>query len=151
MCKLKKKKIQMNLFTKQKQTHRHRKQIYGNRRGKGWGINQEFGITIYKIDNKDLLYSTGNCIQYLVINCNGKEKKRKGREGTNGIKVIVKAQYSKITRKRYEWRDHSYKGQLSPDPLVVAAEFTIKIMKLQFQGPSYYRSLSSPSPIFLYM
>ena len=35
----KKKKIQMNLFTKQKQTHRHRKQIYGNRRGKGGGIN----------------------------------------------------------------------------------------------------------------
>ena len=27
----------MNLFTKQKQTHRQRKQIYGNQRGKGWG------------------------------------------------------------------------------------------------------------------
>ena len=27
--------IQMNLFTKQKQTHRHRKQIYGYQRGKG--------------------------------------------------------------------------------------------------------------------
>ena len=26
--------IQMNLFTKQKQTHRHRKQIYGYQRGK---------------------------------------------------------------------------------------------------------------------
>ena len=25
----------MNLFTKQKQTHRHRKQTYGNQRGKG--------------------------------------------------------------------------------------------------------------------
>ena len=25
----------MNLFTKQKQTHRHRKQIYGYQRGKG--------------------------------------------------------------------------------------------------------------------
>ena len=29
--------IQMNLFTKQKQTHRHRKQIYGFQRGKGVG------------------------------------------------------------------------------------------------------------------
>ena len=26
--------IQMNLFTKQKQTHRHRKQMYGYQRGK---------------------------------------------------------------------------------------------------------------------
>ena len=30
-------------------------------------------ITIYKIDNKDLLCSTGNYIQYLVITYNGKE------------------------------------------------------------------------------
>ena len=30
--------IQMNLFTKQKQTHRHRKQIYGYQRG-GRGVN----------------------------------------------------------------------------------------------------------------
>ena len=29
-----KKKIQMNLFTKQKQTHRHRKQTYGYQKGK---------------------------------------------------------------------------------------------------------------------
>ena len=28
--------IQMNLFTKQKQAHKHRKQIYGYQRGKGW-------------------------------------------------------------------------------------------------------------------
>ena len=27
----------MNLFTKQKQTHRHRKQPYDNQRGKQWG------------------------------------------------------------------------------------------------------------------
>ena len=34
------KKIQMNLFTKQKHTHRHRKQTYGYQRGKaGGGIN----------------------------------------------------------------------------------------------------------------
>ena len=35
----KKKIIQMKLFTKQKQTHRHGKQTYGYQRGKGWGIN----------------------------------------------------------------------------------------------------------------
>ena len=29
--------IQMNLFTKQKQTHRHRKQTYDYQREKGWG------------------------------------------------------------------------------------------------------------------
>ena len=28
---------QMNLFTKQKKTHRHRKQIYDHQRGKGEG------------------------------------------------------------------------------------------------------------------
>ena len=28
--------------------------------------------TIYKINNKDLLYSTGNYIQYLIITYNGK-------------------------------------------------------------------------------
>ena len=33
-----KKMIQMNLFTEQKQTHKHRKQTYGYERGKG-GIN----------------------------------------------------------------------------------------------------------------
>ena len=38
----------MNLFTKQKQIHRHRKQIYGYQRGSG-EINQEFGINIYTL------------------------------------------------------------------------------------------------------
>ena len=45
--------IQMNLFTKQKQTHRHRKQTYGYQRGKGrrdnlgaWG--QQVHTIIYK-------------------------------------------------------------------------------------------------------
>ena len=41
-------------------------------------INQEFGINIYtllyikQINNKDLLYNTGNSAQYLVIIYNGK-------------------------------------------------------------------------------
>ena len=46
----------------------------------GGEINEEFGINIYthrvyEINNKDLLYSTGNYIQYLAINHKGKNKK----------------------------------------------------------------------------
>ena len=43
----------------------------------GGGINQEFGINRYtgSYDNKELLYSTKNYIQYLIINYNGIEKK----------------------------------------------------------------------------
>ncbi len=72
----------MNLFTKQNQTHRHRKQTYGDKGGKTRGeTNQEFGIIRYKLlDIKQInksgpLYGTGNYIQYLVIN--HMEKKRK--------------------------------------------------------------------------
>ena len=42
-------------------------------------MDWEFGIRRYKllyiqwINNRDLLYNTGNHIQYLVINHNGKE------------------------------------------------------------------------------
>ena len=45
-------------------------------------INQEFGVSRYKllyskqVNNKVLLYSTGNYIQYLVINYNGKESEK---------------------------------------------------------------------------
>ena len=46
-----KKKIQVNLFTKQKETHRHRKPTYGYQRGKGGsgGIKWEIGIDIYTL------------------------------------------------------------------------------------------------------
>ena len=72
----------MHLFTKLKQTHRHRKQTYGYQRGKGGWINQEFGINRYtpldikQVNNKDLLYSTGNYIQYIIITYNGKESEK---------------------------------------------------------------------------
>ena len=48
----------MNLFSKQKETHRHRKQTYGyqSEKGDGGGINQEFGVNrytlLYKIDKQ---------------------------------------------------------------------------------------------------
>ena len=39
-----KKMIQMNLFTKQKQTHKHRKQTYDYQRGKGRGGSDKLGL-----------------------------------------------------------------------------------------------------------
>ena len=76
--------IQINLFTKQKQTHRQRrKKNLRLPEGKGGGgINQEFGFGRYtvlyikQIKNKVLLYSTGNYIQYLVITYYGKESEK---------------------------------------------------------------------------
>ena len=71
---------QMNLFMKQKQTHGHREQTCGCQgRGDGGGKNWEFGVSGCKllyigwINNKVLLYSTGNYIQYPIKNHNGKE------------------------------------------------------------------------------
>ena len=50
--------------------------------GDGGGVEWEFGVSRCKlihreqINNKVLLYSTGNYIQYPVINHNGKEFKK---------------------------------------------------------------------------
>ena len=69
----------MNLSKKQKQTYGHREQICGCQVGGGGGKDWEFGISRCKllcigwIKNKALLYSTGNYIQYTVINHNEKE------------------------------------------------------------------------------
>ena len=55
----------MNLFTKQKQTHRHRKQTYGYQVGKGGGRDklgvwdQQIHTTIYKVDKQQ-----GPTVQY---------------------------------------------------------------------------------------
>ena len=68
----------MNLSTKQKQTHRHRV-VVAKGEGGGGGMDWKFGISRCKllciewINNKGLLYSTGNYIQHPVINYNGKE------------------------------------------------------------------------------
>ena len=70
---------QVNLSTKQKQTHRPRKQTCGCQGGDGGRLQWEFGISRCKllytewIYNKVLLYSAGNHIQYPVIKYNGKE------------------------------------------------------------------------------
>ena len=54
--------------------------MYGDQRGKGeGGINQEFGINTYTLlyvnqaSSKDLLYSTENSNEYLVITYKGRE------------------------------------------------------------------------------
>ena len=66
----------MNISMKQTQTHRCGEQTCGCREG---GKDWEFGISRCKlsyirwINNKVLLYSTGNYSQSPVINHNGKE------------------------------------------------------------------------------
>ena len=68
----------MNLFMKQKQTHRHRKQILPEGKWQG-GINSEVEVNTYtllyikQITSKDLLYSTKKYTQYFVITYKGKE------------------------------------------------------------------------------
>ena len=68
--------VQMNLFAKQKQRHRYRKQMYGHQSGEeGHRMYWEIGIDIYTllilciklITNGNLLYSTGNSTQGSVV------------------------------------------------------------------------------------
>ena len=75
---------QMNLSMKQIQTHGHREQTGGCQGGGGWGRDggggwgeQRQTITYRMINNRVLLYSTGNYIQYPGINHNGKEYLKK--------------------------------------------------------------------------
>ena len=75
---------QMNLSMKQKQTHREQTCGWqGLGGGEGW-MDWEFGISRCKLlytewlSNKVLLYSTGNYIQYPVINHNGKKYEKEG-------------------------------------------------------------------------
>ena len=77
-----KKMIQMNLFTKQKQTHRLRKQIYRYQKGKvrrnKLGVwDQHIHTITYKIENKhkEILYRE-LYIQYSVIMYIGKNLKK---------------------------------------------------------------------------
>ena len=63
----------MNLSTQQKQTCRHREQTCGCSGG-GGGCKL---LYIGWVNNKALLYSTGNYIQYTMINHNGREYLKK--------------------------------------------------------------------------
>ena len=71
---------QMNLSTKQKHSHRHREQTCGcqggggrERDGLGVWVGRCKLLHLEWINNKVLKYSTGNYIQYPVINHIGKE------------------------------------------------------------------------------
>ena len=70
----------MNLFTKE--NFRHRKQTCVTKGETEKGINQKFGINRYillyikQIFNKDLLYSTGNSVQYFIIISKEKESEK---------------------------------------------------------------------------
>ena len=72
----------MGLFIQQKQTYRYSKQTYGYQRGNmgGGRTNQKLGMNItimYQRHNQqDLLYSTENSAQYLVITYMRKEYKK---------------------------------------------------------------------------
>ena len=52
--------------------------------------HQQIHTTIYKINNKDLLCSTGNYIPYLVIIYNGKESEKEYIYIMNHIVVYLK-------------------------------------------------------------
>ena len=64
--------MQMNLFTKQKQTHRIENKLMVTKGERGGVIDWEFGTNMYTllylkwVTNRDLLYNTGNSAQYYV-------------------------------------------------------------------------------------
>ena len=67
----------MNLSTEKKQTHGHGEQTCGCQ-VRGSGMDWEFGVSRYRLlhlewkSNKVLLYSTGNYIQSLMIEHDGR-------------------------------------------------------------------------------
>ena len=67
---------QVNMSTRQKQTHRYTEHICGCQGGgKNWECGNSRHKALYKgwINNKVPLYSIRNYIQYPVMNHNGKE------------------------------------------------------------------------------
>ena len=66
----------------------------------GGGINQEFWINkllyIKQINNKDLVYSTGNSTQYFIITYNGKESEKIYINKTDAIHLKL-TQHCKLT------------------------------------------------------
>ena len=61
-----------------------KKEVWSSKGRGAWGeTNQKFGVNRYKIlyvkqiINKDLLYSTRDCVQYLIITYNGMQSEGK--------------------------------------------------------------------------
>ena len=70
----------MNVFTKQKQTQTKKTNYSLPKRMGGWGVEKQgrdklgaWDYYIKQICNKELLYSTGNDIQYIAILYNEEE------------------------------------------------------------------------------
>ena len=60
----------MNI-TKQKQTHRNREQTSGHQSGRGrdkMGLGAKLLTTLYKMKYKDVLYSTENIANVIILN-----------------------------------------------------------------------------------
>ena len=96
---------QMNLSIKQKQIHRHRTDLWLPRaEGLGKEVDWDVGVSNYKllhmewINNKVLLYTIGNYIQYPMINHNGKEYEKKNVYTTvkKRLLLIAKNKYLKV-------------------------------------------------------
>lgn len=72
---------EMNLLMKQKESPRCGKQTYGYQGRKGKAVNREIGTDIHtllyikQMTHQDLLYSTGESIQYSEVTYTGKESK----------------------------------------------------------------------------
>ena len=68
----------LKIQLRKKQTYRYREKTYDARENEEGRMDWEFGISrckvLYRewINNKILLYRAGNCIQYPIINHNGK-------------------------------------------------------------------------------
>ena len=76
-----KKMVQMNLFTKHKQSQMQKTNMvtWGKERGEiNWETGTDICTLLYikQITNKDLLYSTGNSTQYSVMTYMGKNLKK---------------------------------------------------------------------------
>ena len=80
--------LQMNLFSKQNQSHRCRKQTYGYQGGRGRGMNWEIGIDICtllilrikQITNENQTYSSGNSTQFSVVTKMGSKSRKRRRD-----------------------------------------------------------------------
>ena len=126
----------MNLSAKQKKTHRHqRRLVVAKEERHGGGKNWQLGISGYKllyigwINSKVLLYSTGNYIQYPVINHNGKE-------------YFFKNVYMYITESLLVL-NCSVVSDSSAMPWTVACQTPLS---MGFPRQEYWRGLPFPSP-----
>ena len=72
ICRIEKEMIQLNLSTKEKQTHPLREQVYGCQGRRMWRKDREFGINMYtllylkQITNEVVMYSTGTVQCYVT-------------------------------------------------------------------------------------